>query len=59
MKIHPVGACGQTDTHDEANHHFSQLCKSAKKYQYLVRNPVYYIKGITFNYVKLIIKNYK
>ena len=30
MKIHPVGAVG-TDEHDEANNHFSQFWKHAKK----------------------------
>jgi hypothetical protein len=36
MKIHPVEAelyhqDGRTDGHDEANSHFSQFCKRAKK----------------------------
>ena len=28
----PVGPCGQTDGHDEANTHFLQLCESAKNH---------------------------
>jgi hypothetical protein len=61
MKIHPVGAelfLVDRQTHMMKLSLFTTLQKCKKKYLYLVRNPVYYIKGITFNYVRLIIRNY-